>query len=333
MRGVSGSDTSAPGEGGLGIGFTGYASVRDTARACAAAEEAGFTSAWAMETRITRDAVSSMTAALLATRSLQVGCAGVNAFTRGAGLVATTWAAMAEAAPGRVILGVSVGSASTLAQQGYEVDHAIGRLRELVEAVRAAWTAPSPVRYDGRYVVLRDLEPEVRPDPPPPVHFCVGGPQALALAARIGDGVLLDVFLSTTAVARMLGHVHDSAGGRFGGETGSALVLSIADSEREAAARLKPTFAAYLVRFPELAREMGLDEDQLESLRAHAASGGIDAVTPHVPDELVLRSAICGPASRCRERVAEYRDAGVSRPVLCPEPQSLEPTLRLMGGA
>lgn len=314
MPKVSSSDTER-----LGIGFLGYAGVREQGRAAAAAEAAGFTSAWTMETRITRDAVTGMTAALLATDTLEVGCAGVNPFTRGAALIATTWAAMAEAAPGRAILGVSIGSAWTLAQQGFHVDHAIGRLRELVEAVRAAWSAPAPVEYAGRYTRLERLQPELRPAPPPAVHFAVGGPQALALAARIGDGVLLDGFLSTRVARRMVDHVHTAAGGEYAGRIGASLMVSVAGSEREAVARLKPAFAGYIARYPELAREMDVDPDLLAAAREGA-----------VPDDLVRDAAVCGPPERCRERIAEYRAAGVTEPVLCPEPQSLEPTIRLL---
>jgi alkanesulfonate monooxygenase SsuD/methylene tetrahydromethanopterin reductase-like flavin-dependent oxidoreductase (luciferase family) len=313
---VSSSDTA------LGLGLLGYAGVREQAAAAAAAEAAGFTSAWAMETRITRDAVTGMTAMLLATSTLRVGCAGVNPFTRGAALIATTWAALAEAAPGRAMLGVSIGSAWTLAQQGLHVDHAIGRLRELVEAVRAAWSAPAPVDYAGRYAQLHRLEPELRPSPPPPVHFAVGGPQALTLAARIGDGILLDCFLSAGVVGRMADRVHTAAGGHFGGPIGAALMVSVADDERTAAARLKPAFASYVARYPELAREMDLDAESLAAAGAGA-----------VPDEIVLDAAVCGPPDRCRARIAEYRDAGVHEPVLCPEPLSLEPTIRLLGGS
>jgi 5,10-methylenetetrahydromethanopterin reductase len=313
---VSSSDTD------LGLGLLGYASVREQAHAAVSAEAAGFTSAWAMETRITRDAVTGMTAMLLATDRLRVGSAGVNPFTRGAALIATTWAAMAEAAPGRALLGVSVGSASTLAQQGVHVDHAIGRLRELVEAVRAAWTAAAPVDYTGRYVEFDRLEPELRPASPPPVHFAVGGPQALTLAAALGDGVLLDCFLSTGVVRRMAHHVHAAAGGRFAGTIGAALMVSVADDERTAVARLKPAFAGYIARYPELAREMDLDPEML-------ASAGEGAV----PDELVLDAAVCGPPGRCRARIAEYREAGATEPVLCPEPLSLESTIRLLGGS
>ena len=45
------------------------------------AEQAGFESAWVAETRITRDAVTAMTALLLGTQNMRVGSAAINVFT------------------------------------------------------------------------------------------------------------------------------------------------------------------------------------------------------------------------------------------------------------
>ena len=94
----------------IGLGFLGFPDLRGMVRAGQAAEQAGFESAWVAETRITRDAVSAMTALLLGTERLRVGSAAINVFTRGAALTAISWATMAEAAPGRVVLGIGPGS-------------------------------------------------------------------------------------------------------------------------------------------------------------------------------------------------------------------------------
>lgn len=315
----------------MGIGFLGDPPIRQMAALAGAAEASGFESAWISETRISRDAVSGMTAVLAATTRLRVGSAAINLFTRGAALVASTWAAMAEAAPGRVVLGLGVGSPSTLAQQGYTVDHPIGRLREFTEAVRAAWTAAEPVTYRGRYVQFEALDVEVRPAPAPPVYFCVGGPQALATAGRMADGVVGDVFLPAGAVARARARVDAAAGGVFAGEMAAALVVAVDESRSAAAARLRPRLATYLTRFPELAREMGLDPELIERLRARAAIGGIEATYPDIGDALVAACAICGPPDACRERIAEYRDAGVALPILFPEPASLHRVVTELG--
>src|SRR4030088_1593502 len=93
----------------LGLGFLGFPDLRAMVTAGQEAEAAGFESAWVAETRVGRDAVTGMTALLLGTQRLRVGSGVINVFTRGAGVTAITWATLAEAAPGRVVLGVGPG--------------------------------------------------------------------------------------------------------------------------------------------------------------------------------------------------------------------------------
>lgn len=318
----------------LGIGFLGYPDLRSLVDAGRAAEEAGFESAWVAETRLTRDAVTGVTALLLATSHMRVGSAAINVFTRGAGLIAVTWATLAEAAPGRAVLGLGVGSEGPLSQQGYSVDHPVSRLRETVVAVRAAWAAAAPITVDLAHVRFRGLMLEVRPPSPPPVYLCVGGPRALALAGEIADGVVLDAFLAP-AFAGHARSVVDAAAqdGRFRGEVAGAVVVSMAATEAEAAAPLRRLLAYYLVNFPELARISGVDPQLMERLRTRSASEGVEAASQLLSSELVARHALCGPAAACRERLAGYRAAGYDLPVLFPLPGSLGACIRELAGA
>src|SRR6516225_7214799 len=160
--GGSMADNRVPGEQRLAIGLLGYPGLHELAGLARSAERQGFPAAFMAETQLRRDAVSPLAAMLMATTRLKVGTAAVNVFTRGAGLLAVTWATLAEAAPGRTILGLGVGSASTLAQQGFDVAHPVGRLREYTEAVRLLWSGEQ-VSYRGRIVTLREAQLEVRP--------------------------------------------------------------------------------------------------------------------------------------------------------------------------
>ncbi len=317
------TDDQIPRERRLAIGLLARPGLREAARVARDAELRGFSAAFVAETQIIRDAVTSLTAMLLATTRLKVGTAAVNVFTRGAGLLAVTWATLAEAAPGRTILGLGVGSASTLAQQGFDVTHPIGRLREYTEAVRMLWSGEQ-VSYQGSIVTLREAQLEVLPDPPPQVFYCVGGPQALRAAARLADGVILDVFLPPGEVARMVRQVHGGADGRFAGEIGAGLMVSVSDSWRDAADRIRPTVARYISRFPELAREMGLSGELVTRIRLMADQEGLARAADLVGDEVVDAAAVCGPPARCRRRIEDYRHAGLTLPVLFPEPSSLE---------
>jgi alkanesulfonate monooxygenase SsuD/methylene tetrahydromethanopterin reductase-like flavin-dependent oxidoreductase (luciferase family) len=272
---------------------------------------------------VRRDAISAITAMALATTRLKIGSAAVNVYTRGAALLAVTWAALAEAAPGRTILGLGVGSASTLAVQGFDVSLPIARLREYTEAIRLLWSGEE-VSYSGRCVTLDNAQLEVRPDPPPDIYYCVGGPQALRTAARQADGIVLDAFLSTGEVTRMIRQIHGAAASRFSGEIGTSLMVSIADDWRDAADRLRPTVASYISRFPELAREMGLSPELIAQITVTAETAGLAAAASLVDYDVVDALAVCGSPDRCRRRIEEYRTTGVTLPVLVPEPLSLE---------
>jgi len=317
----------------LGLGLLGFPALPLVAEVGRAAEAAGFESVWVAETRVTRDAVTTMTAMLLATRRLRVGSAAINAYTRGAALIAITWAAMEEAAPGRVILGIGPGSYLPLAQQGYSFDRPLSRLEEMVQAVRAVWTQHPPVTFQGRFVRLNGLQPEIVPGTPPPIYLCVTGPRALQLAGEVANGVVLNAFMPPAYVERARRLLDRAAGGRFAGEIAGALVVSLGDSAAEAAARVRPILATYLVHFPHLAKETGLDPDFLSTLRVTARTGGLEATFDMLPDRLVGRHALCGTASDCRDRLEDYRRAGLQLPILFPDPDGLPRVINELASA
>ena len=318
----------------LGIGFLGFPDLRTLVDAGRAAEQAGFDSAWVAETRLTRDAITGVTALLMGTSRMRVGSAAINVFTRGAALIAVTWATLAEAAPGRAVLGIGVGSEGPLAQQGYAVDHPVARLRDVASAIRAAWVSHEPVTIGEGTVRFQELMLEVRPLAPPPIYLCVGGPRALMLAGQIADGVVLDAFLTPSFASHARGLLDAAAqGGRFGGELAGAVVVSLADSREEAAAPLKRLLAQYLVSFPELARITGVDPELVQRLRAKSATDGVEAAASLLSSELVAAHALCGTAAECRDRLTEYRSAGYELPVLFPLPASLDACIRDLAGA
>jgi 5,10-methylenetetrahydromethanopterin reductase len=316
-----------------GLGFLGGPDVRSLVEIGRSAEKAGFDSLWHAETRITRDSVTALTALALGTERVRLGSAAINVFTRGAVLTAISWAALAEAAPGRIVLGIGPGSPDPLAQQGFPFDFPVSRLREYVSSIRASWHEPVPVSLEGRYTKLERLTPEVRPPQPVPIYLCVTGPRALDCAGQIADGVILNAFMPASYTRRSIARLNAAAGGRFEGEVGQCLVVALADSVAEAAARVRPILATYLVYFPNLAAETGLDPEFLTRLREQARTGGLDATFAELPDSLVSEHALVGPVGACRERLAAYRDAGLQLSILFPDPISMERTIHELAAA
>lgn len=317
----------------LGLGFLGGPDLRSLVEVGRAAEQAGFDSLWHAETRITRDSVTALTALAMSTKKVRLGSAAINVFTRGAVLTAITWAALAEAAPGRILLGVGPGSPDPLGQQGYSFDFPVSRLREFVAAVRASWDNPSPVSYSGRFSNLAGLVSEVRPPTHVPIYLCVTGPRALECAGEVADGVILNAFMPISYTRRALARLDLAAGGKFQGEVGQCMVVALADTVHEAAARVRPILATYLVHFPNLAAETGLDPEFLTRLREQAREGGLEATFAELPDSLVSEHSLVGPVGACKERLVAYRNAGLQLPVLFPDPTSMDRTIRTLASA
>lgn len=317
----------------LGLGFLGSPDLRSLVQIGRDAERAGFDSLWHAETRITRDSVTALTALAMTTERVRIGSAAINVFTRGAALTAITWAALAEAAPGRVVLGVGPGSPDPLSQQGYLFEFPVSRLREFVASVRASWNSPAPVSYEGRFTRLSSLMPEVRPQDPVPIYLCVTGPRALDCAGEIADGVILNAFMPASYTRRAIARLHAAAGSEFHGEVGQCLVVALADTVAKAAARVRPILATYLVHFPNLAAETGLDPEFLSRLREQAREGGLEATFPELPDSLVANHSLVGPVGACKERLVAYQESGLQLPVLFPDPISMDRAIREFASA
>jgi 5,10-methylenetetrahydromethanopterin reductase len=149
----------------------------------------------------------------------------------------------------------------------------------------------------------------------------------------VADGVVLNAFMPVSYTRRAIARLDAAAGGAFRGEVGQALVVVLAGSVAEAAAQVRPILATYLVHFPNLAAETGLDPELLSRLRSLAGSGGLEATFGELPDALVARHALCGPPEACRERLAAYREAGLALPIIFPDPAQAEDVVRRLAPA
>ena len=81
-------------------------------------------------------------------------------------------------------------------------------LEEAVEVIRSLWTG-DVVRHDGRFYTVDSARIYTLPDEPPPIYISGFGPQATALAARIGDG-----YITTSPDTELLGQFREQSGGK-----------------------------------------------------------------------------------------------------------------------
>jgi alkanesulfonate monooxygenase SsuD/methylene tetrahydromethanopterin reductase-like flavin-dependent oxidoreductase (luciferase family) len=117
-----------------------------------------------------------------------------------------------------------------------------------------------------------------------------------------------------------------AAGARRAGRDAAGIELAtllgcvVSSDEEEARRQLKPGVALYAGFFPRYNRllaESGFAE-AAAAIREAWRRGDRAGATALVPDGLVDAVALIGPAARCRDRIAQYREAGITLPIVTP---------------
>jgi G6PDH family F420-dependent oxidoreductase len=126
-------------------------------------------------------------------------------------IVAQAAGTCAEMLNGRFTLGVGTGEAlneSILGGPWPSVDVRLEMLEEAVELIRRLWTG-DVVTTTGRHYSVDHARIYNVPDTPPGIFMSAFGPQALDVAARIGDG-----YIGTAPDADLVGRFKEASGGK-----------------------------------------------------------------------------------------------------------------------
>lgn len=296
------------------------------------AEDRGAEIAFIAEDINCRDAFELGAVSAEATRSIQISTGVVNPYTRNPTSLAMAVATLDEISGGRAVLGIGTSSPSLVeTQMGIPVGKSVTVMREATEIVRAL-LAGDAVTYAGTRFAYTDARLEVRPvQDRVRIVFAAMGPRMLRLAGRLADGVLLNVGASLEYVRWAVGQIREAAmeAGRSPEEITVAAWLSVyvTGNHLEGLQRAREWLAGMLSipRQGELLLEgSGLPTSILPPIReryqAYPHRGDRAAAAQYVPAELAERLALVGTADEVRERIGEYRDAGVEIPVLGPGP-------------
>jgi probable F420-dependent oxidoreductase len=269
----------------------------------------GYTDAWSQETA-GLDAFTPLAVAAAWAAELRLGTAIASVFTRGPALLAQSAAALAEAAPGRFVLGLGVSSEAIVCgwnAMRFEAPYA--RMRDSLRFLRRALAGE---RIDEAFetFAVRGFALERVPEVPPPIYVAALQRDMLRLAGREGDGVLFSLVAASDvpAMAAAVGADREIAmriGVLPGGDPGRA---------REGCRRLLAAYLnvpAYAAMHADLGRG-----DEIAPVRAAWQRGDRRAAVARVPDALVDALFVQGEPAACRERIEAFREAGVAAPIL-----------------
>jgi probable F420-dependent oxidoreductase len=244
-----------------------------------------------------------------------LGTAIVPAFTRGPGCLAQSVGSLAQAAPGRVALGL--GTSSNVIVEGWNgipFELPYQRTRDMVRFVRRALTGEK-VTAEYETFSVRGFKLGVVPPEPVPILVAALREGMLRLAGREGDGAIVN-WLSADDVATVAPIVRNAADGPIP-EIVARIFVAPTDDADTVRGMGRFAIAAYL-NVPVYAafHEWLGRSDRLGDMWRLWGEGDRKAALAAIPDEVVDELIVWGKPDECREHIQRYVDNGVTTPAL-----------------
>lgn len=273
----------------------------------------GYTDVWSSEAN-GADAFTPLALASVWAPSLRLGTAIVPAFTRGPACLAQSVGSLAQAAPGRLALGV--GTSSNVIVEGWNgipFERPYERTRDVVRFLRQALAGEKVTREFDTFSV-RGFKLGVVPEEPVPVLVAALREGMLRLAGREGDGAIIN-WLSAADVSTVAPIVHKAGQGPK--EIVARIFVAPVDDADTVRAMGRYAIAAYLnvpvyAAFHEWLGRGEVLADMWQLWR----DGDRKAALAAIPDSLVDDLIVWGTPEACREHVQRYVDNGVTTPAL-----------------
>ncbi|HEX2234156.1 MAG TPA: LLM class F420-dependent oxidoreductase [Thermoleophilaceae bacterium] len=295
---------------GLSLDLPGL-SLGEAAPVIRAAEQAGYTDGWPGEVS-GHDGFTPVAVAATCTERMQLGTGVVNVFTRGPGVLAQHAASMQQLSGGRFSLGI--GSSSNVIVErwnGIPFERPRTRVRETVEFLRAALAGERA--GEGRFKL------ELPPEQPVPIVIAALRERMLQTAGELGDGVFLN-FLPLSNVDTVLEEVRkgEREGGKEEGSTDAfCRFFCIQGDPEQTIGIARWIFCAYATVpvYEQFFRWLGYGDD-IDPMVEAWRSGDRGKALEVAPQELIEEIFVLGEPDAQRARLEQYRERGVTVPVL-----------------
>jgi 5,10-methylenetetrahydromethanopterin reductase len=279
------------------------------------AERGGFSNLWITDHFNNRNVYATLAAASIYTNRITLGPGVTNPYMVNPVSTAQTVATLEEMAPGRVVLGIGAGDKTTLDTVGVEMRMPLAAIQESIAIIRGMLNGESVshqgevFRTSGAKFLFKTRKI--------PVYVGAQGPKMLALAGKIGDGVLInachpkDVELAVGCVKEGL-----NESGKKPDEVDIAAYTAFSvhqDLKKANKAAVPPVSFIVAGCPPQLLERHGISVGKAgeikEALKANDWGRAFGEVTP----EMINAFSVCGTPEMCTERIAELLKSGITQ--------------------
>ena len=305
-------------------------------------EKAGLDVVWVAEA-YSADAISQVGYLAAKTERVEIGTGIVNVYSRTAALMAMTAAGCDYVSNGRFILGLGASGPQVIEGfHGVPYEKPMVRIKEYIEACRMIWAREQPFQMDGETVKvplpagqgtglgkpLKIIKPgqEIRTDIPIWWASLMG--LSVAATAQFANG-WLPIFFDPEKFQQVWGddlkkgtakrdpslpRLEISAGGMVAIDeslTGDAQKKILDFSRPNAALYIGGMGARDKNFYNTICRKYGYEKEagEIQDLYLSAKKDEAAAAVPH---EMLANTNLVGPKSYVKERIAAYKEAGVT---------------------
>ncbi|ETB12606.1 F420-dependent oxidoreductase [Mycobacterium avium subsp. avium 10-9275] len=317
---------------GLSINYAG--GFKDVAAEVADLENAGLDIVFVPEA-YSFDAVSALGYLAASTQRVELASGILQLYTRTPTLTAMTAAGLDYVSDGRFTLGLGASGPQVIEGfHGVPYDAPIGRTREVIEICRQVWRR-EPVQHRGKHYTiplpadrgtglgkpLKLINSPVRERIP--ILVAALGPKNVEMAAEIAEG-WQPIFYLPEKARDVWGESLAAGRAKRAAELGeleiyAGLVLAIGENTEPLREFVKPHLALYIGGmgakgknfYHALATKYGYGP-QADRIQELYLAGDKDGAAKVVPDDLVRDVNLIGSREFVKERVAAFREAGVT---------------------
>jgi probable F420-dependent oxidoreductase len=152
------------------------------------AEQHGFDTGWTYDSHVLwQESIPLLALAAQATERIRLGHCVTNPGTREPTVLASAYATLHDVSNGRMVMGIGRGDSARryIGQQPVKVAEFERRIAMIKDFMNGR-----EVHWNDKDLQLKWVRPEL---PPIPMHVAGYGPKALAVAGRVGDGVVIQL--------------------------------------------------------------------------------------------------------------------------------------------
>jgi len=280
------------------------------------AEKIGFDYLWITDHFNNRNVYVSLAIVSAYTERIKFGPGVTNPYLAHPVVTAQAVATLNETAPGRVVCGLGVGDKTTLQMVNVEQTKPLATIQESVHIIREVSSGRN-LEMQGEIFKISGAKLNFKVANPVPIFIGAQGPKMLALAAEIGDGVLINAS-HPKDVENAVKFIHE--GVERAGKKPDMLNISaytsfsIAADCDKALKAVAPVVAYIVAGSPEMILERhGVSVEIAGKIRDAIVHGQWKEAFSQVDSNMVEAFSICGTPETCVQKIDKLVKVGVNQ--------------------